>query len=249
MKRDITFELCAESLQACLAAGEGGAARIELCSALSEDGLTPSHSLIKAAVERSGLPIYVLLRPRAGDFVYTPDEFALIREDLLHARTLGASGFVVGVLRPDATIDIERTHELVELAAPLEVTFNRAFDLTPSLDDALEDVLATGCRRILTSGGERDVLTGSANLRRLVELAAGRIAIAAGGGLRIENAALIAQQSKVSHFHGSLRQRASKAVFKKSEALPSVLQSTFMVDPDNIRALIRELRDGPLEGY
>ena len=96
--RKIIFELCAESIQACLAAREGGADRIELCTALSEGGLTPSHGLTRAAVQRSGLPVHVLLRPRGGDFLYTDDEFNLMREDLLHARTLGASGFVLGIL-------------------------------------------------------------------------------------------------------------------------------------------------------
>src|SRR5215475_7929784 len=127
--RRITFELCAESLEACLVAREGGADRIELCSALSEDGLTPSHAMIRAAVQRSGLPVYVLLRPRGGDFVYDDGEFALMREDLLHARDLGASGFAVGVLRANGSVDVERTRELVELAAPLEVTFHRGFDV------------------------------------------------------------------------------------------------------------------------
>lgn len=243
MRRNITFELCAESLQACLAAGEGGAHRIELCSALSEDGLTPSHSLIQAAVERSGLPIHVLLRPRAGDFVYSRDELALIRQDLLHARSLGASGFVAGVLRPDATVDIERTRELVELAAPLEVTFHRAFDLTPSLDDALEDVIAAGCHRILTSGSKRDVVAGAKNLARLVERAEDRVQIAAGGGLRIENAAFVASETKAQHFHGSLRRRQPGTSFQgNTEALPSAAQPGFFVDPDDVRALLRELR-------
>ncbi|HEX2917043.1 MAG TPA: copper homeostasis protein CutC [Edaphobacter sp.] len=240
--RRITFELCAESLQACLAAGEGGADRIELCSALSEDGLTPSHALIKAAVERSGLPVYVLLRPRAGDFVYDDDDFALIRGDLLHARSLGASGFVVGVLHPDWTVDVERTRELVELAAPLESTFHRAFDLTPSLDRALEDVIAAGCRRILTSGGQKDVVTGSANLKKLVERAAGRIVIAAGGGLRIENAAQVARGSGVSDFHGSLRRRAANPLLANpNAALRSAFERASHVDPEDIRTVLREL--------
>ncbi|HEY2039940.1 MAG TPA: copper homeostasis protein CutC, partial [Edaphobacter sp.] len=153
MRRDITFELCAETLQACFVAKEGGADRIELCSALSEDGLTPSHGLIRAAVEHSGLPVYVLLRPRSGDFLYSDKEFALMQDDLLHARSLGARGFALGILHPDATVDIERTRKLVELASPLEVTFHRAFDLVPSLNQALEDVIASGCGRVLTSGG------------------------------------------------------------------------------------------------
>lgn len=240
--RRITFELCAESLQACLAAGKGGADRIELCSALTEDGLTPSHALIEAAVERSGLPVYVLLRPRAGDFFYSNDEFELIREDLLHARALGASGFVVGVLHRDGAIDIERTRELVELAAPLEVTFHRAFDLTPSLDNALEAAIAAGCRRILTSGGQRDVVAGSASLKELVEHAAGRIIIAAGGGLRIENAAEVARDSGVADFHGSLRRRsANPLVANPNAALRSAFERVSHVDPEDIRAVLREL--------
>ncbi|HEU4634574.1 MAG TPA: copper homeostasis protein CutC [Edaphobacter sp.] len=239
----ITFELCAESLQACLAAGEGGADRIELCSALSEDGLTPSHSLIKAAVERSGLPVYVLLRPRAGDFVYNDEELALMREDLLHARSLGASGFVLGALHRNFKVDMERTRELVELAAPLEVTFHRAFDLTPSLEDALEDVIAAGCRRILTSGGEADVVAGTANLRRLVERASDRIAITAGGGLRIENAASVMRQSGVCHFHGSLRRSPLALPTEQNAALPSASRLTPYVDPQDIRALLDELHN------
>src|SRR6185437_15069829 len=123
----IVFELCAESIQACLSAREGGAHRIELCSALSEGGLTPSHALISEAVQRSGLPVHVLLRPRGGDFLYTADEFQLMRDDLIHARRLGAKGFVLGILQSDGRVDTERTRELVELATPLEITFHRAF--------------------------------------------------------------------------------------------------------------------------
>jgi copper homeostasis protein len=239
--RSITFELCAETMQACLAAREGGADRIELCSALSEDGLTPSHGFIEAAVKRSGLPVYVLLRPRAGDFVYSDAEFALIREDLLHARALGASGFVLGILRTDGSVDVERTGELVELAAPLEVTFHRAFDLTPSLGAALEEVMATGCRRVLTSGGELDVITGAGNLARLVKQAAERITIAVGGGLRLENAAFVAQATQARHFHGSVRRKVESA---GTSELASSFVTEYMVDPNDIRSMIETLREG-----
>jgi copper homeostasis protein len=245
--RKIIFELCAESIQACLAAREGGADRIELCTALSEGGLTPSHGLTRAAVQRSGLPVHVLLRPRGGDFLYTDDEFNLMREDLLHARTLGASGFVLGILRPDGTVDVERTRELVDLAGPLEITFHRAFDYTISLEQALEDVIATGCRRVLTSGGERDVLAGADRLAQLVELAAGRIEIAAGGGLRIKDAAALARATRASHFHGSLRRsEASRMQHESQWVLEDIDQSDgtsgFVVDADDVRAMIDSLR-------
>ena len=245
--RKIIFELCVESIQACLAAREGGADRIELCTALSEGGLTPSHGLVRVAIVRSGLPVHVLLRPRSGDFLYTSDEFAVMRDDLLHARSLGASGFVLGILRADLTVDVERTRELVELAAPLEITFHRAFDYTASLERALEDVIETGCRRVLTSGGERDVTAGSDKLARLVELAAGRIEIAVGGGLRIYDAAALARRTRASHFHGSLRrsevasaQMERPWVLEDSDQLDGA--SRFVVDASDVRAMIDALR-------
>jgi copper homeostasis protein len=240
--RSIIFELCAETMQACLAAREGGAHRIELCSALSEDGLTPSHGFIQAAVKQSGLPVYVLLRPRAGDSVYSDAEFALMREDLLDARALGASGFVLGILGADGTVDVERTRELVELAAPLEVTFHRAFDLTPSLDEALEDVIATGCRRLLTSGGESNVVAGSARLSGLIQRAAGRIDIAVGGGLRLDNAAFLASTTNALHFHGSVRRRVANVA--GTSALARSFTTEYVVDSNDIRSVIEALREG-----
>lgn len=243
---NIVFELCAESIQACLAAREGGAHRIELCTALSEGGLTPSHALIRQAVERSGLPVHVLLRPRGGDFLYSADEFQLMRDDLLHARQLGAKGFVLGILNADGRVDIARTRELVVLAAPLEVTFHRAFDYTASLDQALEDIIASGCRRVLTSGGEPDVVTGAATLAHLVRLSAGRIEIAVGGGLRLADAARLAQSTGASHFHGSVRrvqpgvngQYRTWAIEEADEVSPA---ARFIVEPGDVRAMIEAL--------
>ena len=241
MKRAITFELCAETLQACLAAKEGGADRIELCSALSEDGLTPSHGLIRAAVERSGLPVHVLLRPRSGDFFYSDEEFAIMQADLLHARSLGAKGFALGVLLADATVDIERTRKLAELASPLEVTFHRAFDLVPSLDQGLEDIVTAGCGRVLTSGGERDVVAGATKLTSLVEQAGNRIDVAAGGGLRIANAASVAHATGAGHFHGSVRSAQPVFSRERSGVLNESAQSRFIVRAEDIRALVLEL--------
>jgi copper homeostasis protein len=243
--RKIVFELCAESIDACLVAREGGASRIELCSALSEGGLTPSHGLIREAVMRSGLPIHVLLRPRGGDFVYTDAELDVMREDLKHLRSLGASGAVLGVLRTDGTVDVERTRELVDLAAPLDVTFNRAFDNAVPLDQALEAVILTGCRRVLTSGGATDVVSGAQSLARLVKQAAGRIEIAVGGALRLKNAATVARATGARHFHGSIRRTVDGPM--RSDA-PDVLddagcstQTRFIVDSGDVRTMIENL--------
>ena len=226
---NIVFELCAESIDACLAAAPGGADRIELCSALSEGGVTPSHGLIREAVRRSGLPVHVLLRPRGGNFVYTEAEFAVMRDDLQHLRELGAAGVVLGIMTPEHTVDLPRTRELVALAGSLEVTFHRAFDETVCLDAALEDVIATGCRRILTSGGAPDVGAGAAFLRRLVQQAGKRIDIAVGGGLRLQNAANVARITGATHFHGSLRYSNADA-----PASPTI-------SPQDIRAIVDRL--------
>jgi copper homeostasis protein len=239
---EITFELCAETLDACLAAREGGADRIELCSALSEDGLTPSHALIRAAVDQSGLPIYVLLRPRGGGFVYNEREFELMRDDLLHARSLGVSGFALGLLRGDGTVDVERTRDLVALAAPLEVTFHRAFDATPSLVTALEDVIATGCRRVLTSGGKCDVVAGAPALASLIEQAGSRIDVAAGGGLRIQNASFVATATRAKQFHGSVRKPVKDIGKQSLESEGPLATAEYVVDPQEVRAMIEAIR-------
>jgi copper homeostasis protein len=202
--RTMIFELCAETMQACIAARDGGADRIELCSALSEDGLTPSHGLLCEAIAQSDLPVHGLIRPRGGDFMYSAAEIAVMEMDILHMRQLGAAGVVLGLLKQDHTVDVEATQRLVELARPLRVTFHRAFDVTPSLESSLEDVIAAGCDRVLTSGGHMDAMQGSDVLARLVEQAGKRIEVAIGGGLRPANAAEMAQRTGASSFHGSL---------------------------------------------
>jgi len=243
--REIVFELCAESIDACLIAREAGAKRIELCSALSEGGLTPSHGLIREAIALSGLPIHVLLRPRGGDFVYTDAEFDVMREDLKHMRSLGASGIVLGALHNEGTVDVERTRELVDMAGPLEVTFNRAFDNAVPLGQALEDVITAGCKRILTSGGACDVVRGAESLARLVRQAADRIEIAVGGGLRLENAAAVARATGARHFHGSVRRTVDSPMLHDRpnmlDAAGSPARTRFIVDGGDVRTMIENL--------
>jgi copper homeostasis protein len=237
------FELCAETIDACLAARDGGAHRIELCSGLSEGGITPSHGLIRDAVERSGLPVHVLVRPRGGNFLYSASDVHVMRRDILHIKELGAAGVVLGILLPDGRVDMEATRALVELARPMKATFHRAFDTTPSLQQALEEVIATGADRILTSGGQRNVVAGSAALADLVQRAGGRIEIAVGGGLRLQNASSLARVTQARHFHGSLRRRLKHSASPAetgSEAMPT--GSRYVVDADAVRALIQRLQ-------
>jgi copper homeostasis protein len=236
----IQFELCAETMQACLVARDGGADRIELCSALSEGGLTPSHALIREAVRKSHLPVYPILRPRGGNFVYTDSEFDLMAGDLRNSLQLGVSGFVIGLLTEAGSIDLERTKRLVALAGPLEVTFHRAFDCAKDLPQALEDVISTGCERLLSSGGAPNVLEGAAMLAHLVAQSAGRLRVAVGGGLRLQSAGAVARTTRATAFHGSMRRPSASAY----ACLPGEIACcTWSVDPEDIRQMIRALGD------
>jgi copper homeostasis protein len=226
--REICFELCAESLAACLAAGEGGADRIELCASLEVGGLTPADGLVREAVAQSGVPVHGMVRPRGGDFVYSAAELGVMGEAVRRMKELGAAGVVFGLLRGDGTVDIERTGFLVDLARPMQVTFHRAFDETPDLLQGLEDVIASGCDRVLTSGGQPDVLSGAPMLARLVVQAGSRLVIAAGGGLRSGNAAEVGRVSGASHFHGSL--------------LHELPPGKTSVEAEDIRAVVKLLR-------
>jgi copper homeostasis protein len=240
--REVIFEVCAETMEACLAARSGGANRIELCSALSEGGLTPSHGFLREAVAQSGLPIHAMVRPRGGSFVYTAAEIEIMREDILHMKGLGVAGVVLGLLNPDGSVDVAATRELVELASPLQATFHRAFDSAPSLSRALEDVIATGCDRVLTSGGEDDVNAGAASLAALVEQAAGRIEIAVGGGLRLADAARLAKFIGARHFHASLRQREAGSDLEDTVIDRPMGDDRYFVPAEAVRAMIDELR-------
>lgn len=205
MSSPIVFELCAEELATCLAAGPGGADRIEICTQLSVGGLTPAPCLIEAAVRQSGLPVHVLVRPTAETFVVSPAVERAAKAAILQARELGVTGVVIGFLLPEMRVAAELTGELVALAGGLEVSFHRAFDEVHDQAEALETLIAAGCHRVLTSGGAPDVLAGAPPLGRLVEQAAGRIVVAAGGGLTLANAAAVARISCSDHYHASMR--------------------------------------------
>ncbi len=187
-----------------MAAERAGADRIELCAELNRGGVTPSHAAMRKLHEELEIPLFPIIRPRAGNFVYTENEFAAMERDISAARDLGVDGVVFGILRPDHSIDVARTTELVQWARPLEVTFHRAFDETTDLLIALEDVIASGATRILTAGGAATAPQGVAMLRKLVEAAANRIVIMPGSGLDATNIDKIARETHASEFHSGL---------------------------------------------
>jgi copper homeostasis protein len=215
MTGNVTFEVCVDSAEAALAAQQGGADRVELCSDLLEGGLTPTHGTLKVARERLRIKIMSMVRPRGGDFCYSDVEFAVMREDLLAAKALGADGLVFGLLDPDGTIDRDRTRELVELARPLLVTFHRAFDMTRDPFEALDTLVALGIDRVLTSGQEPSVVEGLGLIGELVRRAAGRIVVMPGGGITARNVARVIAEAGVKDVHfASLAPREGRMVYR-----------------------------------
>ncbi len=204
------FELCAETLQACAAASEGGADRIELCAALGEGGVTPSRGLLREALAAVRVPVHVLVRPRAGGFVYSAAEFRVMCQDVQDAVATGAAGVVVGVVTKDRTIHRDRMEELMQLATGRAVTFHRAFDQLHDLRSSLETLIDLGCARVLTSGGLPTVSEGFDSLTQLAQQAAGRIRVAAGGGVTLENAARLVAVPGLD-LHASLRSKAAQS--------------------------------------
>lgn len=189
--KSIEIEVCAFSLESCLAAEKGGANRIELCGSMYEGGTTPSAGLIQVAKQRVNIEIHAMIRPRGGDFCYSNDEISIMQADIRMAKELGCEGVVLGILQPNGQVNITQTRALVTLAKPMQITFHRAIDMTPDYLKALEDVIETGCDRILTSGQKNTAIEGVENIKELVRQANGRIEIMAGSGVNADNAQML----------------------------------------------------------
>lgn len=221
-----------------MVAQEGGAWRVEFCDNLAEGGTTPSYGQIVEARERLAIKLYPIIRPRGGDFLYTDLEYDIMRRDVLACGEAGCDGVVIGMLRADGSVDVERCGGLVELAHAfgMGVTFHRAFDVCSDRVGALEDIIAIGCERVLTSGGEAAALEGVDELRRLVEQAGERIVVMPGSGVTPENAAEIIARTGCSEIHGTFRSRYGS----RMEALaPAWADHTvWHADIDKVRATV-----------
>jgi copper homeostasis protein len=198
------LEISVQTVEAAQAAERGGADRIELCADLAVGGLTPSQELLQSVRRKIQIPIFSMIRPRAGDFVYSATEFAEMKGAIAIARESAMNGVVLGILRKDRSVDVARTHELVELARPLPVTFHRAFDECSDLLSALEDVIETGAKRILTSGGAKSALDGAAVLKDVVKAAGDRIIVVPAAGISAANIAEVVKQTGAREFHSGL---------------------------------------------
>jgi copper homeostasis protein len=197
----ITIEAAVESVESVVSAEGDGAGRIELCANLSVGGTTPNADVISAVLEKTQLPVFVMIRPRGGGFVYSPKEIVAMTRDIDRARTTDVGGIVTGVLTPDGGVDVDRTRSLVDSAAGLPVTFHRAFDRARNLPDALEQLIEIGVSRVLTSGGAPTALEGALVLSALVAQARNRIIVLAGGGVREHNARELVARTGVVEVH------------------------------------------------
>jgi len=197
----IILEVCIDSVEAAIAAQQGGAHRVELCADLLEGGTTPSAGTIQLARRSVDIDINVIIRPRGGDFCYTPIEFEVMKLDIETAKAAGANGVVIGILNEDGSVDKERTRELVALARPMSVTFHRAFDMTRDPYEALETLIELGVDRVLTTGQESSVLEGLDVITNLLEKAGERIIIMPGGGITEHNFKKIVEASGVVEVH------------------------------------------------
>ena len=218
---------------------EGGADRIELCANLAEGGTTPSYAHIKKCRETFDIALFPIIRPRGGDFLYTKDEFEIMKNDIKLCKELDCEGIVIGLLNMDGTIDMTRTSELVELAYPLEVTFHRAFDRCKDPFTALEELIEIGCQRILTSGQKPTVSEGIDLIAGLNKKADDRIIILPGSGVRKDNIKILAEKTGCIEFHSSLRGKAKSPMQFIHPAFADSAESysNNEISPDEVRAL------------
>ncbi len=210
------LEICADSVESACRAEEAGAGRVELCSALSEGGLTPSLGLISMVLSNINIELNVIIRPRGGDFLYSDSDFSVMRRDIDAAGEAGANGIVAGILLSNGDIDVDRMSKLVEYSYPMKVTFHRAFDMCHDPFKGIEDIISTGAVRLLTSGQAKRAVEGVTLIKDLITVADDKIIVMPGCGIDEYNIASIAIATGAREFHLSARgQGESQMTYRK----------------------------------
>lgn len=200
------LEIAANSLDSARAAQAGGADRIELCSALEVGGVTPSAGLIGRVRAQLQIPVYVLIRPRGGDFVYSDAEQQTMLADIGYCRDVGCAGVVIGALDAEGGVDVSRCRELIDAAGDMGITFHRAIDVSRDPHSTLEQIIELGCERVLSSGAAASAPAGSQLLRQLVEQAGDRVIVMPGAGINAGNIAPLRAATCAREFHASAKQ-------------------------------------------
>jgi len=235
-------EICVDSVESAVVAQSAGAYRVEFCDNLIEGGTTPSFGQLKIARELLSIKLYVIIRPRGGNFLYSDIEFNVMKEDIRKCGETGCDGVVIGILKTDGSVDKDRTAELVHIAKSysMGVTFHRAFDRSRDLYTALEDIISTGCERILTSGGKGNVLAGASVIKRLIGSANDRITIMPGAGLTPENIKEVAQLTGATEFHGTFRSlfKGNMEYLNRDITDEERENTNYRTDPIKVRAVV-----------
>jgi copper homeostasis protein len=236
------FEVCAFNIQSAIIAEKAGAARVELCDNPVEGGTTPSYGTIVETRERINIDLYPIIRPRAGNYLYDEEEYAMMKRDILICRDLGCDGISVGAQKINGEINTEMLKRIVEWAGPMGVTCNRAFDCAPDPFKALEDVIGCGCERILTSGLKSAAPAAGKLLGELVKAAGDKIIIMPGAGIKSSNIKKLVSESNATEFHGSARKIAPNPVtFLNKEV--SDYGNVYITDEQEVRDIIAQLTD------
>ena len=242
------LEICVDSHESAINAQEAGAHRIELCANHAEGGTTSSYGIILSVSKNLDIPVNVLIRPRGGDFLYSDIEYDVMRRDIELCGEAEVNGVVIGILLKEGFIDVERSARLVEFAGPMEVTFHRAFDMSPDHRKSLEDVVSSGATRLLSSGLRQTAAEGVDVLADLVERAGERLIIMPGSGINSSNIDLIAMRTGACEFHLSGRKFTdSEMIFRQPEialgAYPDIPEyGRQIADVDIIRHIGDKLR-------
>lgn len=235
------LEIAANSVASAVAAQEGGADRVELCTALDVGGLTPTLGMMSLARKKLRIPIHVLIRPRAGDFLYDDEECEVMVRDIGVARNLGCDGVVIGVLDVEGHVEQIRCSWLMDAALGMDVTFHRAIDVCRDPLQALEDIIALGCDRILTSGGQPSAEAGAAAIAELVQQADGRIAIMPGGGINPDNVVDVLRKTGARAVHASAKVQHDSGMHHRAGILRDMEYGPERTDLAHVRALASAL--------
>ncbi|XP_062596664.1 copper homeostasis protein cutC homolog isoform X1 [Saccostrea cucullata] len=210
------MEVCVDSVLSAINAEKGGAIRVELCANLSEGGTTPTSGMLRTIKKYVKIPVFVMIRPRGGDFLYSPEEVEVMEAEVVDLKRAGADGFVFGFLKEDGTVDKELCSKFLELTKPLPATFHRAIDMTSDILQALDDVVDLGFQRVLTSGGSSSALEGLPIIQQMVLKADNRICVMPGGGINSGNLDRILDGCGAKEFHASARSTVhSRMQFRK----------------------------------
>lgn len=235
------LEIIGFNIESCITAQDAGAHRIELCDNPSEGGTTPSYGFIRAAREKLSIELYAMIRPRGGDFLYSDDEFEIMKRDIELCKQSGCDGVVLGMLTPDGNVDKKRCRQIVDYAYPLGVTFHRAFDRTKDPFKSMEDIIEMGCERILTSGQHPKAVDGMEIIKQLILQADDRIIIMPGSGVSSKNITSLAENTGAVEFHSSASMSAISGMKYQNESMPEKMDH-LVVNKEEVKKMVDLLK-------